>query len=171
MVSVSEVNDIYIICYREFRPLIQIRRDRDSGNIFEVLDGMMIKDGYLFKKIAIDSISCWNVVPSEEELLKFNTSENSESANAEWLSQLYGEQKKKRSIRNDELKGKGESSGSIVGGKGESSGSNAGGKGESSGSTAGGKGDSSGSTAGGKGESSGSMAANKFEVHELVCFG
>ncbi|KAK9190118.1 hypothetical protein WN943_018719 [Citrus x changshan-huyou] len=80
----------------EFRPLIQYRRDRDTGKVFENLDGMMLKDGYLYKKVSIDSLSCWGVVPSEEELLKFQPSESNESADLEWLSQLYGERKKKR---------------------------------------------------------------------------
>ncbi|KAM6584368.1 hypothetical protein CsatB_011370 [Cannabis sativa] len=165
----------------EFLPLIQTKKDRDTGMIVQVLDGMMIKDGYLFKKVAIDSISCFGVVPSEEEVMKFSTSKNNEPDNAEWLSQLYGEQKKKRSIRNDPLRdrvssgsvagGKGESSGSVAGGKGEFSGSVAGGKGESSGSFAGGKGEGSGSIAGGKGECSESISMNSFEVHDLVCVG
>lgn len=70
----------------------------------------MIKDGFLFKKIPIDSLSCWNVVPSEEEILKFRTSENNESDNAEWLSQLYGERKKKKVNNDVQMQGKGESS-------------------------------------------------------------
>ncbi|KAK4385688.1 protein RNA-directed DNA methylation 3 [Sesamum angolense] len=34
----------------EFRPLIQFRRDRETNQMFEILDGMMLKDGYLYKK-------------------------------------------------------------------------------------------------------------------------
>lgn len=71
---------------------------------------MMIKDGFLFKKISIDSLSCWGVVPSEDELLKFKTSENHESENMEWLSQLYGERKKRQANKRDDMHEKGESS-------------------------------------------------------------
>ncbi|KAJ4720705.1 Transcription elongation factor Spt5 [Melia azedarach] len=99
----------------EFRPLIQYRRDRETGKVFENLDGMMLKDGYLYKKVSIDSLSCWGVVPSEEEVLKFQPSESNESADLEWLSQLYGGQKKKRTITVDKGGDKGEgSSGSSL---------------------------------------------------------
>ncbi|RDX94228.1 Protein RNA-directed DNA methylation 3, partial [Mucuna pruriens] len=95
----------------EFRPLIQFKRDRDTGKIFEVLDGLMLKDGYVYKKLSPDSLSLWGVVPTQEELLKFGPSENNESNNdLEWLSQLYGEKKKKRVIRPEKGGGKGESS-------------------------------------------------------------
>lgn len=78
----------------EFRPLIQYRRDRDTGKMFEFLDSLMPKDGFLYKKVSIDSLSFWGVNPSEDELQKFTISSNDESDNVEWLSQLYGEPKK-----------------------------------------------------------------------------
>ncbi|KAL2324054.1 hypothetical protein Fmac_023112 [Flemingia macrophylla] len=96
----------------EFRPLIQIKRDRDTGKVFEVLDGLMLKDGYVYKKVSPDSLSLWGVVPTDEELLKFGPSENNESNDLEWLSQLYGDKKKKRIARADKGGGKGESSSS-----------------------------------------------------------
>ncbi|KAF3945897.1 hypothetical protein CMV_027775 [Castanea mollissima] len=73
----------------EFRPLIQYRRDRDTNKLFEVLDGLMLKDGYLYKKVSIDSLSCSGVMPSEEELLKFKSSENNETDDLEWLTQNF----------------------------------------------------------------------------------
>nr|XP_027104908.1 protein RNA-directed DNA methylation 3-like [Coffea arabica] len=94
----------------EFRPLIQCRRDRDTNKVFEVLDGMMLKDGYLYKKVSIDSLSFWGVTPTEDELLKFEPSRNEEYNDLEWLSQLYGEQKKKRPLFSDKGGGKGEGS-------------------------------------------------------------
>ncbi|KAJ6317426.1 hypothetical protein OIU76_013045 [Salix suchowensis] len=94
----------------EFRPLIQYKRDRDTGKMFEVLDGLMLKDGYLYKRVSIDSLSCLGVMPSEEELLKFKSSENNESENSEWLAQIYVGQKKKRIIRNEKSGEKGEGS-------------------------------------------------------------
>nr|KJB73483.1 hypothetical protein B456_011G234600 [Gossypium raimondii] len=94
----------------EFRPLIQFRRDRDTGIGFQILDGMMLKDGYLYKKLSIDSLSCWGVMPTEEELLKFSHSDNNESDDLEWLSQLYGEKKKKKTTTNEKGGEKGEGS-------------------------------------------------------------
>ncbi|XP_008233436.1 PREDICTED: protein RNA-directed DNA methylation 3 [Prunus mume] len=138
----------------EFRPLIQCRKDRESGMRFEFLDGLMFKDGYLYKKVPIDSLSFWGVMPSEEELLKFKSSENNEGDNLEWLTELYGKEKKRRTIKIEEGGGKGEGSSGCMG-KGEGS-SGSMGKGEGS-SGCMGKGEgSSGSM--GKGESaSGSM--------------
>lgn len=102
----------FCVCFfhlcSEFRPLIQYRRDRDTNKVFAILDGLMLKDGYLYKKVSIDSLSCWGVKPSEEELLKFKPSENGESDDLEWLSQLYGEKKKKQVIKSDKGVGKGE---------------------------------------------------------------
>uniref|UniRef100_A0A0A0LN22 KOW domain-containing protein n=1 Tax=Cucumis sativus TaxID=3659 RepID=A0A0A0LN22_CUCSA len=96
----------------EFRPLMQFRRDRETGKLFEFLDGMMLKDGYLYKKISLDSLSCWGVMPSEDELLKFKPSESNESNDLEWLSQLYGEKKKKKKkvVTTEKGGGKGEGS-------------------------------------------------------------
>lgn len=56
----------------------------------------MFKDGFLYKKVALDSLSCWGIEPTKEQLLKFAPSENNESTDLEWLSQLYGEQKKEQ---------------------------------------------------------------------------
>lgn len=67
-------------------------------------------DGYLYKKVSFDSLSYWGVQPSEEELLKFQHSDSTESADLEWLSQLYGEQRKKRVIAVNKGGDKGEGS-------------------------------------------------------------
>jgi len=126
----ASASDIYIYIFvfdlfREFRPLIRYRRDRDTNKVFEILDGLMLNSGYLYKKVSIDSLSCWGVNPSEEELLKFKPSENSESDDLEWLSQLYGDQKKTQIVGNlrsgkpsDKGSGKGEGSSGSGGGNG-----------------------------------------------------
>ncbi|KAL0310460.1 UNVERIFIED_CONTAM: protein RNA-directed DNA methylation 3 [Sesamum calycinum] len=97
----------------EFRPLIQFRRDRETNQMFEILDGMMLKDGYLYKKVSIDSLSLWGVMPTEDELLKFEPSKKDESTDVHWLSQLFGEKKKKevQTVKKQD-KGNGKSEGS-----------------------------------------------------------
>lgn len=100
---------------------MQYRRDRDTGEAFEVLDGLMLKDGYLYKKVAIDSLNFWGLMPSEDELLKFEPCKKEEPDSQEWLTQLFGEQKKKRMRSengggNDKVGGKDKG-----GGKGEGS--------------------------------------------------
>ncbi|KAM7268757.1 hypothetical protein ACFE04_010923 [Oxalis oulophora] len=93
----------------EFRPLIQLRNDRETGKIFQILDGMMLKDGYLYKRTALDSLSFIGVMPKEDELLKFRPSETSETDDSGWLTQLYGERKKKQTNINEKgCGGKGE---------------------------------------------------------------
>ncbi|KAI4373052.1 hypothetical protein MLD38_011220 [Melastoma candidum] len=98
----------------EFRPLVSYRRDRDTGMHFEVMLGMMLKDGYLYKRASLDSLTLWGVVPSDEELLKFQPSDNGESKDLEWLSQLYGDQMKKRSMQYEKGGEKGEGSSKKV---------------------------------------------------------
>lgn len=95
---------------REFRPLIQYIRDRDTSQFFEVLDGMKLKDGYLYKKVSISSLMFWGLMPSEEELLKFEPNKKEDSDCQEWLSELYGEQEEKRINKNEIGGSKGEGS-------------------------------------------------------------
>ncbi|XP_056847495.1 protein RNA-directed DNA methylation 3 isoform X2 [Raphanus sativus] len=103
----------------EFRPIIQVRRDRDTGMTFEHLDSLMLKDGFLYKKVSLDSLTSCGVKPSKEEMLKFTPLEEKETGDVEWISEIYGEEKKKKSIPTGKGGGKGEGSG---GGKGEGSG-------------------------------------------------
>ncbi|KAK4756094.1 hypothetical protein SAY87_009851 [Trapa incisa] len=83
----------------EFRPLICYRRDRETDEVFQVLDGLTLKDGYLYKRVAMDSLSFWGVMPSDEELLKFQPHEDKESSEMEWLDQLYGDKKKTQIVK------------------------------------------------------------------------
>nr|XP_010312594.1 protein RNA-directed DNA methylation 3 [Solanum lycopersicum]XP_010312595.1 protein RNA-directed DNA methylation 3 [Solanum lycopersicum] len=98
----------------DFRPLIQYRKDRDTNLMFEILDGKMLKDGYLYKKVGTDSLSYWGVLPTEAELLKFEPSSNDEPHDVDWLTQLYGDRKNKRNTNDFKVGQKG-------GEKGESS--------------------------------------------------
>ncbi|VFQ83649.1 unnamed protein product [Cuscuta campestris] len=91
----------------DFRPLITYRKDRETNQMYEVLDGMMLKEGYLYKKMSVDSLCLWGVMPTETELLKFEPPKKDEPLDTEWLSQLYGERKKKQTIKNDKGTGKG----------------------------------------------------------------
>ncbi|XP_075084561.1 uncharacterized protein LOC107762737 isoform X2 [Nicotiana tabacum] len=103
----------------DFRPLIQYRKDRDTNLMLEILDGKMLKDGYLYKKVGTDSLSYWGVMPTEAELLKFEPSKSDGPQDVEWLTQLYGDRKKKRIINDFKVgqkggeKGEGSSSSSM----------------------------------------------------------
>ncbi|WOG87987.1 hypothetical protein DCAR_0207220 [Daucus carota subsp. sativus] len=97
----------------EIRPLIKNRRDRDTDEVYEILDGMMLKDGYLYKKVSLDSLSCCVVQPSEDDLLKFENCTNEDPGDKEWLSELFGEQKKRLMTKSDSFNMEGEDSSSI----------------------------------------------------------
>ncbi|XP_043704580.1 protein RNA-directed DNA methylation 3 [Telopea speciosissima] len=83
LISSSELED--------FRKHIQYRQDRESGFYFEIIDGLMLKDGYLYKRVSIESLCCWDVVPSADELQRFEASKEHQSDDTEWLLGLYGE--------------------------------------------------------------------------------
>ncbi|KAL8247566.1 hypothetical protein R6Q59_008782 [Mikania micrantha] len=94
-----------------YRPLVRCRRDRDTGDVYEVFDGMTLKDGYLYKKVPLESLSLWDVRPSEAERMKFTPANKEESNDVEWLSGLFGERKKKKpTVSNSNTGGKGEGS-------------------------------------------------------------
>lgn len=78
----------------------------------------MLKDGYLYKKVSLDSLTSWGVIPSKEEMLKFAPVERKETGDVEWISEIYGEEREKKDLPTGKAGGKGEGSG---GGKGEGS--------------------------------------------------
>ncbi|KAH0462249.1 hypothetical protein IEQ34_009824 [Dendrobium chrysotoxum] len=73
----------------DFRPHIEVRRDRETGEIFEVLDGLMLKDGYLYKKVSMGSLIHWGVQPTSDELMKFEELDKDEVKDVGWLSSIY----------------------------------------------------------------------------------
>ncbi|KAF6171480.1 hypothetical protein GIB67_018004 [Kingdonia uniflora] len=84
----------------KFRSHIRSKRDSQTGILFETIDGMMLKDGFLYKKVSIDSLSYTSVIPSVIEIQRFKPCEEEEDANAEWLSQLYDGQSKEHIFKN-----------------------------------------------------------------------
>ncbi|XP_058074942.1 protein RNA-directed DNA methylation 3-like isoform X2 [Magnolia sinica] len=74
-----------------FRPHIQCRRDPENGETFEILDGLMLKDGYLYKKVSIGSLCCWDIQPSPNEIQNFKIARKDASEDLAWLSVLYGD--------------------------------------------------------------------------------
>ncbi|XP_072956327.1 uncharacterized protein [Typha angustifolia] len=73
----------------EFRSHIEIKRDRQTGDLFEVFDGLMLKDGYLYKKVSVGSLIYWGVQPSDAELLKFSKTSKDEEEDLDWVSSVY----------------------------------------------------------------------------------
>jgi transcription elongation factor SPT5 len=56
---------------REMHIRVERRRNRNSGEYFDIVDDLMFKDGFLHKTFSIKSISTKNVQPSFDELEKF----------------------------------------------------------------------------------------------------
>ncbi|MQM18242.1 hypothetical protein Taro_051231 [Colocasia esculenta] len=81
----------------DFRPHIETRHDRQTGELFEILDGMMLKDGYLYKKVSILSLNCFGVQPSSAELMKFEPAKRDEPQLSDYISNLYGGRKRNSS--------------------------------------------------------------------------
>ncbi|XP_008794002.2 protein RNA-directed DNA methylation 3 [Phoenix dactylifera] len=79
-----------------FRPHIEVRRDRQTGEIFEILDGLMLKDGFLYKRVSIGSVICWGVQPSDMELLKFSSVGKDGDEHLNWVSSVYHGRNKMR---------------------------------------------------------------------------
>lgn len=137
------------------------RKDKNTGLHFLCLDGMLPMLGYLDRNLQLDSLYCWCFVPLEEDIPKFMNSENNESADLEWLSQLYGDNKSRKSIDNDEGKGS-----AGCNGKGDSS--NVNGKGE--GPSGWKEGSRKGEGSSGNGEGFLGRGVNLYELYDLVCF-
>ncbi|OVA07397.1 KOW [Macleaya cordata] len=56
---------------RELHIPVEHRRDPDTGDYFEKLEGMMFKEGFLYKTVSMKSISSQNIRPTFDELEKF----------------------------------------------------------------------------------------------------
>lgn len=55
----------------------------------------MLKDGYLYKKVSIFSLSYFGVQPSKTELLRFEPAKNDEHQDMEWIARLSEGREKK----------------------------------------------------------------------------
>uniref|UniRef100_A0ACD5T8S6 Uncharacterized protein n=1 Tax=Avena sativa TaxID=4498 RepID=A0ACD5T8S6_AVESA len=79
-----------------FGPHIERRRDRQTGDIFEVLDSLMFKDGFLYKRVALSSLIYWGIHPTDTELVKFSSSPSTKTSadDMDWVSSVYGHKKR-----------------------------------------------------------------------------
>lgn len=86
---------------RELHIRVERRRDPMTGDYFENIDGMMFKDGFLYKTVSMKSISSQNINPTFDELEKFRTpGENGEGDMAS-LSSLFTNRKKGHFMKGD----------------------------------------------------------------------
>ena len=85
---------------REMHIRVERKRDRDSGEYFEMVDGLMFKDGFLHKTVSLKSIHTQSIQPTFDELEKFKKpgdDMNGESS----LSTLFSNRKKGHFMKGD----------------------------------------------------------------------
>ncbi|KAF9624013.1 hypothetical protein IFM89_007711 [Coptis chinensis] len=85
---------------REMHIRVERRRDPSTGDYFENIGGMMFKDGFLFKTVAMKSISSQNIQPTFDELEKFRKPEGDDGDMANF-STLFANRKKGHFMKGD----------------------------------------------------------------------
>lgn len=91
------------IINKEMNIRVDRRRNRDSGEYYEMVDGLKFKDGFLHKTFSIKSISAHNIQPSFDELEKFREPDNDINEDAASLSTLFTNRKKGHFMKGDSV--------------------------------------------------------------------
>ncbi|WOK96147.1 hypothetical protein Cni_G04854 [Canna indica] len=86
---------------REMHIRVERRRDKDSGEYFEMVDGLMFKDGFLYKTVSVKSISSQNIQPIFDELEKFRKPGEDADGDVASLSTLFANRKKGHFMKGD----------------------------------------------------------------------
>jgi len=82
---------------------VERRRNPMTGDYFENIGGMMFKDGFLYKTVAMKSISTVNIQPSFDELEKFRQPGESGDGDMASLSTLFANRKKGHFMKGDRV--------------------------------------------------------------------
>ncbi|XP_019196746.1 PREDICTED: putative transcription elongation factor SPT5 homolog 1 isoform X2 [Ipomoea nil] len=88
---------------REMNLRVERRRNPMTGDYFENIGGMMFKDGFLYKTVAMKSISTQNIQPSFDELEKFRQPGESGDGDMASLSTLFANRKKGHFMKGDRV--------------------------------------------------------------------
>ncbi|XP_058074937.1 putative transcription elongation factor SPT5 homolog 1 [Magnolia sinica] len=86
---------------REMHIRVERRRDTVTGDYFETIDGMMFKDGFLYKTVSVKSISTQNIQPTFDELEKFRKPGDDGEGDMASLSTLFSNRKKGHFMKGD----------------------------------------------------------------------
>nr|GLL33113.1 putative transcription elongation factor SPT5 homolog 1 isoform X1 [Ipomoea trifida] len=82
----------------EMKVRVERRRNPMTGDYFEKIGGMMFKDGFLYKTMAMKSISTQNIEPTFDELEKFR-----QPAGESDMATLFGNRKKGQFMKGDRV--------------------------------------------------------------------
>ncbi|KAK3043790.1 hypothetical protein RJ639_000489, partial [Escallonia herrerae] len=88
---------------REMHIRVERRRDQMTGDYFENINGMMFKDGFLYKNVSMKSISAQNIQPSFDELEKFRQPNENGDGDVASLSTLFANRKKGHFMKGDRV--------------------------------------------------------------------
>uniref|UniRef100_A0A0C9RJB2 Transcription elongation factor SPT5 n=1 Tax=Wollemia nobilis TaxID=56998 RepID=A0A0C9RJB2_9CONI len=86
---------------KDMRIPVERKRDPVTGELFETIEGMMFKDGYVYKTVSMKSISSQNIQPSFDELQKFQKPGDDASGDVAGLSTLLANRKKGHFMKGD----------------------------------------------------------------------
>ncbi|KAH7833278.1 hypothetical protein Vadar_004736 [Vaccinium darrowii] len=82
---------------------VEHRRDPMNGDYFEKIDGMMFKDGFLYKIVSMKSISTQNIQPTFDELEKFRQPGENGDGDMASLSTVFANRKKGHFMKGDQV--------------------------------------------------------------------
>ncbi|KAD1397643.1 hypothetical protein E3N88_42881 [Mikania micrantha] len=88
---------------REMHIRVERRRDPMTGDYYENINGMMFKDGFLYKTVSMKSISAQNIQPSFDELEKFRQPNENGDGDIASLSTLFANRKKGHFMKGDRV--------------------------------------------------------------------
>ncbi|KAL8059507.1 hypothetical protein ABFX02_03G092200 [Erythranthe guttata] len=88
---------------RELNIRVERRRDPSSGDYFEKIEGMMFKDGFLYKNVSLKSLRTLNVQPTFDELEKFRKTGENGDGDTSNLSTLFANRKKGHFMKGDRV--------------------------------------------------------------------
>ncbi|XP_051139431.1 putative transcription elongation factor SPT5 homolog 1 [Andrographis paniculata] len=88
---------------RELHIRVERRRDPATGDYYEKIEGMMFKDGFLFKNVSLKSLTTQNVQPTFDELEKFRHPGETGDGDMSSLSTLFANRKKGHFMKGDRV--------------------------------------------------------------------
>ncbi|KAL6605991.1 hypothetical protein ACP70R_041644 [Stipagrostis hirtigluma subsp. patula] len=86
---------------REMHIRVERKRNKETGEYFEVVDGLEFKDGFLYKRVSTKSISTQNIQPTFDELEKFKKPGDDMNGDMSSLSTLFANRKKGHFMKGD----------------------------------------------------------------------
>lgn len=91
---------VFCIMCREMGILVERRRDPDTNDYFWKIEGMMFKEGFLYKTVSLKSIYSQNIRPTFDELEKFRKPGDGDGDVAS-LANLFRDRKKGHFMKGD----------------------------------------------------------------------